>query len=646
MTRRRQDRVLGILMRRGDWVTAATLADQLGVTPRSVRSYVTAVNARVPGGDAIESGPAGYRASAGAAAALRAGAEPDPGTPRERLHAIVRALLDADGGIDVHATADRMHVSSATLEADLGRVRALLSGSDLALERAGSRVRLAGSELAQRRFVSRLAHDEMDDGAFDLDALRRAADTMAIPSEALGAFKTDLVARLGELGFFVNEFAAADVVLHVAIAADRVAQGRALEAVHGEPDATRERIAGALGELTERHFGVGLGQGDRLHLAALVLTRIVVPGSSDDPASPGLDPAIEAAVRGAVSRAAQDYLVDIAHADFVERLALHVQNLVHRAREQAWSRNPLTRTLKSAYPMIFDVAVSIASELSEALGVPIRDDEIAYIAMHVGGRLERSRRAESMLTATIVCPGYYELHELLRSSVDRSLGRSIEVTGVETRVDPDWEAIGTDLVLTTIEPPLGADGRAMSDRIVRIQPFLTDADVERVSAAASRVRRARRLGRLRAELARYFAPGAFVRGLDASRGADGMIRDLGALLIDQGVIDGDYVDSTIERERLSSTAFTDTLAVPHALRMTAERTAIAIGVSEQPVAWGDARVNVVALVAFSESDRPAFQTVFEQFVEVFGEPDSASRIIRRSSDRSSFLDELAAVIDG
>ena len=65
--------------------------------------------------------------------------------------------------------------------------------------------------------------------------------------------------------------------------------------------------------------------------------------------------------------------------------------------------------------MIFEVAVFIASRLQERLGIPLPDDEIAYIAMHVGGRLERSRRADQLLTATIVCPGYYDLHELLRS---------------------------------------------------------------------------------------------------------------------------------------------------------------------------------------------------------------------------------------
>ncbi|MDY0908960.1 BglG family transcription antiterminator [Microbacterium sp. CFBP9034] len=641
MTRARQDRLLGLLARDGEWVTAATLADALGVTPRSVRSYVTAVNARVAPGVAIESGPQGYRAGSEAATALRAGAT-DAGTPRDRLHTLVRALLDSPDGVDTFEFADRVHVSPATLEADLARVRALLGGTELTLERSASRARLRGTEMAQRRLLSRLAHDEMEAGSFDIVALRRTLGEDSVGAAAFGPFKSDLVAELGALGYFVNEFGIADVVMHIAIAADRVAQDRGIEGAAADARPAQQEIAEVISRLAERHLAVTLGSGDLQHLATLVLTRVVAPGAETpaDHARARLEPDVEAAVREVVETASAEFLVDIGHEDFILRLALHVQNLQHRAKEQAWSRNPLTRSLKTTYPMIFEVAVFIASRLQERLGIPLPDDEIAYIAMHVGGRLERSRRADQLLTATIVCPGYYDLHELLRSSVDRSLGQAIEVVGVETRVDPDWASIDTDLVLTTIDPAVPGD------RIVKIQPFLTDADIERVQAAAGRIRRTRRLGRLRTELERYFAPSAFVRGLDATGGEEGVIRQLGAGLIALGVIDADYVERTIQREHLSSTAFTDALAVPHALGMTASRTAIAIGIGDPSIPWGDGRVQVVALVAFSETDREAFQTVFEQFVEVFSERDSVQRIVRRSTDFSGFLDELVAVIDG
>ena len=77
-------------MRDGEWVTGPALGDILGVTPRSIRNYVAAVNARIPAGSAIESGPLGYRA--GREAASAPGVATDAGTPRDRLHTLVRML--------------------------------------------------------------------------------------------------------------------------------------------------------------------------------------------------------------------------------------------------------------------------------------------------------------------------------------------------------------------------------------------------------------------------------------------------------------------------------------------------------------------------------------------------------------------------
>lgn len=633
--------MIGVLVRSGEWVTAAELADIVGVTPRSIRTYVSALGARVPGGAVVESGPLGYRAGADAAAALRT--QTDADSPRERVHGIVRALAADPDGIDVFETAERFHVSAATLEGDLGRVRGLLGGSGLVLERRGARARLRGTEMAQRRLLSTLVHEETDEVGFDLAAVRRTLGEGSIGAAVFGPFKSALVGGLGELGYFVNEFGIADVMLHIAITADRVAHGRALEVtIDVPPPPAYERVSALVDGLCAQYLDVRLGAGDRRHLAALVMSRVVAPGAGEAASDirSRLLPDVEAAVRDVVQRASSAYPVDLDHDDFVLRLALHVQNLRLRAQEQAWSRNPLTRSLKTTYPMIFEIAVFIADGLGDLLGIPLMDDEIAYIAMHVGGRLERSRHAGAVLTATIVCPGYYELHELLRSSVDRSLGQAVDVVGVETRVDPDWDAIDTDLILTTIDPPI------LSERIVRIQPFLTESDVERVQTAAGRVRRGRRLARLRAELGRYFSADAFVARIDSAATPDEIIRSLGARLVAQGVIDGDYVERTLEREHLSSTAFTDALAVPHALGMTATRTAIAVGIADPSVSWGDGRVHVVAMVAFSASDREAFQTVFEQLVEVFSERDSVQRIVRRSATFDAFLDELVAVVDG
>ena len=83
---------------------------------------------------AIDSGPLGYRVNRDGLAAYRAATVgPEGGTPRDRLHTIVRALLAEADGSDAFAPADALHVSSSTLDADLPRGRALLAGDTLQL---------------------------------------------------------------------------------------------------------------------------------------------------------------------------------------------------------------------------------------------------------------------------------------------------------------------------------------------------------------------------------------------------------------------------------------------------------------------------------------------------------------------------------
>jgi len=79
--------------------------------------------------------------------------------------------------------------------------------------------------------------------------------------------------------------------------------------------------------------------------------------------------------------------------------------------------------------------------------------------------------------------------------------------------------------------------------------------------------------------------------------------------------------------------------------MTANRTAICIAVNETPVEWGDNRVNVIALAAFSANERTTFQAIFDQFVSVFADRDDVQQLIRRAVDFPSFIEEIVRGID-
>jgi lichenan operon transcriptional antiterminator len=176
-----------------------------------------------------------------------------------------------------------------------------------------------------------------------------------------------------------------------------------------------------------------------------------------------------------------------------------------------------------------------------------------------------------------------------------------------------------------------------------VSPFPTEDDLERVRAEVARLRRGRRRARLPSTLSRTIGPDLFVRGV-GGREREDVIRLLGERLIAAGVIDDAYVAGALERERMSSTAFTDLLAVPHAMTMSASRSAIAIAIDEHPVEWGDANVHVIALIAFAEGGRAEFQAMFDQFVEAFSEPENVRRLVRGALDYPGLLAELSGIM--
>lgn len=634
------ERLLDYLQQSDGWVTATELAEQLGVTTRSVRSYVAAAKDAAHPHPIITASTSGYQLNREAYASFASGnrgRENEVETPRDRVHHLVRRLTEAPAGLDIYDLANSLYVSDSTIEGDLRKVKALSEEAGVSLTRRGSIVSMAGSEGDLRRLLSRMFRSESAKGFLELENVQRE-----FASDDLTAFKTDLIAMLDSQGYFVNEYGINSVLLHVAIAVDRVNRDKRLQ---GTADAaerlTDSPIPAALSTLVLAHFRVAFDDTDLHYLSKLLTTRVITPGQHkplQEVVEQHVAPDDLATIKRIVAEVRREYLLELADEAFMVRLALHLGNLVARAEDNSYSRNPLVRSIKTSYPMIYDVAVFMASQIQRERGITVNDDEISYIALHLGSHLERQSRRETLVTCALVCPGYYDLHTILRDRIEHELGSELSIEVVVTRSDVDWNDFSTDLVLTTIA------ARGVGENVVVIQPFPTEGDIESIRKAISRARRHHRRMQIKDDLLLYFDESLFLRNASAAD-EEGMIRMLGGLMVEQGIIDESYVAGAIERELMSSTAFTDTIAVPHAMVMSAARTSIAIAVNEAPMPWGDNRVNVIALIAFSAEGRASFQTVFDQFVEVFADRAEVLELIKRSTDFAAFIEELVHVID-
>ncbi|MDN5978335.1 BglG family transcription antiterminator [Acidipropionibacterium jensenii] len=629
MNQEREQQLVERLGRAEAWTTSSSLADALGVTRRSIRNYVASINRHSRNHEIIESSPRGYRLNAAAYAVYRESLSAgEAATPRQRLYDLVRTLVDSDDGVDLYELAGELAVSDSTVESDLGRVRRILP-EGLGLSRSGSIVALAGGERAKRRLLSRMFHDETEHGVVGLEAIQREF----VPDH-LSEFKTDLVSALREAGYYVNDFGIDSALLHIAIAVDRTRKAPVAEEAEAVPD---DPVARVIAGLTAQHFDVALSGDDLEYLPSLLAVHAITPLLNDAGRS-YLDPKIVAVVRSVIEDVGREYLIDLSDDEFINRFALHVRSLLRRASQRAYSRNPLAGSIKTSYPMTYELSVYVARGLQKRLGVTFNDDEIAYIALHIGAYLSERAQAEERVTCTIVCPTYYDLQTTLRNRVQVMLGDVLDVKMLIARTDVDWDHLGTDLVLTTIEPPVPSPSALV------IKPFFSPADADRVRGALPRIRTTRRRRAIKENLLAYFDESLFLRDAPLT-GADDTIRMLGDRMVAAGAITSQYVEGALERERLSSTVFADGLAVPHALEMSARRTVIAVAINGSSIPWGGKRVNVAAFVAFSSDSRSDFQTFFDQFIAVFSDGSNLRRIVEQATSFQAFIAELTAILD-
>ena len=632
------DKYTGLLeLLRGseDWLPATALAERLGVSTRSVRSYVTAAKSAAHPFDIIATSSAGYRLNRDAYFAYRAAFDdtPDsiPSTPRERAHHIAHRLAESVNGVAIDDLAADLHVSAPTIENAVKRIRAIADEVGVQLDRVDNVLAFRADEPQLRRLLSTLIHETTDTGLLSLDTIAKRFEL-----ESLVEFKTDLIERLDYHHFIINEYGIDAVLLHLAIAVDRVRQGLTLPDDDQPLDEDAQFVAGILRDLVRRHFDVELGAREEWYLSRQLVTRIITPGTDSDAAR--ADPADRATTARALELVHDEYLIELRNDDLIDRLALHVGHLVTRAKFDSPSRNPLQKSIKASYPLVWDIAVFIASTIQREREIVIDEDEISYIALHIGSHLERQAQAKNRVSATIVSPSYYDVHIVMRESVEKMLGSEVSIDSVITRTDVRPSDIHTEIVITTI--PLSFE----SDSIVQVQPFLTESDVDTVRKAAARARRIRRRSAIREQLLKYFQPETFFRNVRFDSPED-MIRGLGASLISLGIIDESYIESAIERERMSSTVFVEGLAVPHAMSMTADRPTIAIAVNENSSDWGEHKVSVVAFIAFAASGRDEFQSVFEQIVDVFADRTRMNEVVKNSTSFENFIDTLVHVIE-
>lgn len=627
-------RLLDVLRESRRPVPARLIAEHLGISERSVRNYVSSINASAER-RVISSGNRGYLLRPDAHRRYRAASarETAADVPQRRLDALLHALVTG-ADADVYELAERFSVSDATVESDLVKARAIAREHGLRLVREHERVRLTGPARQKRLLARSLILTGPSGGV--LDVLTQVREE---PQGWFARLHSETKAVLGRHGLRMNQYMLADLVVHLAVTIQqaRARQSAPVEDHSSPPDARTPRttVVEALVDAVEAigHCRLSAEEREGVKERLTALT-----GGEDAGTAARQHTDARAIVAESLHRVAREHGLEWSTTSPHTALERHLEQLLQRARVDRQMTQSLGLDFQHTHPVIYELTIQFVSDVEHLAGVTLAAGEVDLLAFHLGAEFQRQLDAGPRVALTVLLPDYVQLGRRFRDRLDQELDDVAFVEDSYEDATSDLRDASGDLIVSTVPLTL-PDHRA----VVTISPIPSADDVARVRDAVREERARQRRATARSALIRLLDPELF-DGIDTARTAAEAIAHGCALLRREGYVEEGFEGDVLERERRASTAFPARFAIPHSLHMNARRTGVAVLRPESPIEWSGHSVRIVIMFAVAPEGAAAFREVLELFIELFDDPSRLDQVVRAAGSYESLVPALLTLL--
>lgn len=407
-----------------------------------------------------------------------------PSSQQERSRYILRALLSRSEPMDLDELAASLFISEVTLQNEVKLIRHEIAEYHLSL-----RTKTTPCLFPEVK-KTKASHDPPDLQRSAAHACEHGDAPCHLPRYDIQKIRSDILACLNSQHFFIDEYSLTNLLLHMLITMDQLGTA---------PNAPRYEVSTDLIELNrhfvsiidsictelEREYGIVFTRSNKYQFTLLLMTRAVRNQDVSLPsrATLSIHPSTMRLVDSIVQAVKQVYDIDLTDIDFFIPFALHIDNMLVRIRQNVSVHNPLLHSIKAMSPIIYDIAVYISNLINHQEHVQLCEDEIAYIALHIGARIQDIYNRRGKLCAVLLCPQYYSYDH---RQFDRLQSYFSDDLTIESVVTAPHELAGLkcDMILSTL--PLTAE-----PPVVLISNFISSNDRQAISDVIHRLKAAR-----------------------------------------------------------------------------------------------------------------------------------------------------------
>ena len=364
-------------------------------------------------------------------------------------------------------------VSEATAGSDMDALCPWLEESHLGIvRRPGYGVILEGDERdyrdAMRRFIEETAGRSDAYSSGDItgeifaEALLDAAD-----SGIYSLLEGDTVRRVDKVLRELNEpkvlqladSAYAGLVIHISIVIERLRQGAALKSIPPEMGNLEfwddYDLAVRILEAMEKEFEITIPRGELsyvlLHIrgAKMAYTgeEMEFPADmGDDKLLPMIDRMIDVYDKSIANELKEDE-------EFLRGLLVHLRPVLIRLSTGLRIHNPILEDIKQEYADIFDSCRRASYVITEETGYEVNEEEVGFLAMHFGAAQERVRENKLFtrkVNIGIVCASGFGVARLMMTRLKDKLGDRAILKAYGKGEINKYVISGTDFFVSTM----------------------------------------------------------------------------------------------------------------------------------------------------------------------------------------------------
>ena len=495
---KREAILLEQLNKAGGVLSSSYLAKHLNVSTRTIRTYVKKINDEI-NKEVIISTNRGYKINKDYYnEAYYEFTEEDNRslTMEGRINYIINALLRRDKKINIYDLSDELNISESTLLLDMKKVREHLEENSLELVRKGDYISFKGDERKKRTLIRKIisseAHDQISNFFTNQDI---------VTDFEVGRIKDLIVSQLERHHLEINEFVLSNLTLHFIVAVMRLKTNQFIEEDEIQGDCTTVEysiIEDIFKDLCKEDKDLKVTKEEIYSLSIFLLGNTVeknMESIEDEEISKLLDKIIE--------EVNTNFLVNLDHEDFRFRFAIHLKNLINRAKKNIKNINPMVHSLKNNYPLIYDIGLFISSIISEYTGYDISEDETAYISLHIGVYFNEENNDEKV-KITIICPKYHNMEKQIIDNLNHHFKDLIEIEDVVDSYTDIVNIIDSELIVTTI-PYNGENGQ----EVVQLLPFFNMTDINKIEKSIQKIVKNKKISFYKSLVLKYFREDVF-----------------------------------------------------------------------------------------------------------------------------------------